>query len=132
MTKHELNQIYYLSKEIKIWEEEINKIKNQSYIKSPKLTGVPHGTEKSDKVGDTAIKIFDLEKAIAQKLQEIQECKKQIMQYILSIDDSQTRMIFKMRCIDLYSWNKIAQKIGGNNTPDGVRMIFNRYIKKHL
>lgn len=131
MTKHELNQIYYLTKEVKIWEEELYKLKNQSYIKSPKLTGVPQSTCKSDKVSNTASKISDLEKLIEKKLQEIQEHKKQIMQYILSIEDSQTRMVFKMRCIDLYNWNKIAQKIGGNNTPDGVRKIYERYIRRH-
>lgn len=48
--------------------------------------------------------------------------------YISNIPDSFTRRIFRMRFIDLYTWNKIAILIGGNQTGDSVRKIVTRYL----
>lgn len=48
--------------------------------------------------------------------------------YISNIPDSFTRRIFRMRFIDLYTWNKIAILLGGNQTGDSVRKIVTRYL----
>lgn len=34
------------------------------------------------------------------------------------------------RFIENLSWNKVADRIGGGNSEDGVRMSFERFMKK--
>ena len=66
----------------------------------------------------------------------LRECRRQyeaISAYIDSIEDSETRRIFRLLYIDgdtKPSWASIAMKIGGNNTPDGVRMKHKRFLEK--
>ena len=54
--------------------------------------------------------------------------EKQTEQFISSINDSLTRRILRFRVIDGLKWKEVAQKIGGNNTEDGVRAIYNRFM----
>ena len=57
----------------------------------------------------------------------------EIERFIDSIDDSLTRRIFEYRYMvgGRKSWVKVAALIGGGNTPDGVRMIHDRYLIKN-
>lgn len=64
-----------------------------------------------------------LEFDIVQKTNEVEE-------FIASIDDSRMRRIISLRYIEGLSWNKIADKIGGGNTEDSIRMAFNRFMEK--
>ena len=50
--------------------------------------------------------------------------------YIAGIPDSQLRRIIRLRVIDKLTWQQVAQQIGGDNTADGVRMMFNRFFEK--
>lgn len=54
----------------------------------------------------------------------------QVEKFIANISDSHTRRIIRFRFVDGYSWNEVADRIGGGNTEDGVRMTFERYIKR--
>lgn len=51
-----------------------------------------------------------------------------VEEYIANIPDSQLRMIIRYRVIDGMSWKKVAMKMGGGNTEDGVRMAYRRYF----
>lgn len=53
-----------------------------------------------------------------------------VLDFIESIEDSHMRMIITYRFIENYSWNKVADAIGGENTEDSVRMAFNRFMEK--
>lgn len=64
-----------------------------------------------------------LEFDLLQKTNEVEE-------FIASIDDSRMRRIINLRFIENLSWNKVADRIGGGNTEDSVRMAFNRFMKK--
>lgn len=53
----------------------------------------------------------------------------EVERFICSIKDSVTRRIINYRVFDGLQWNEIAEKIGGENTEDSVRMVFNRCVK---
>lgn len=56
---------------------------------------------------------------------------KNVEEWIKSIDDGQTRYVFKARYIDGMSWTKIAEKTGYAGKPDYVRLhIRDKYLKK--
>lgn len=58
------------------------------------------------------------------------ELTNSVEEYINSIEDSRIRRIIQFRFIDNMSWKEVAARIGGNNTEDGVRMAFNRFLEK--
>ena len=62
-----------------------------------------------------------LEFDLLQKTNEVEE-------FIASVDDSRMRRIINLRFIENLSWNKVADRIGGGNTEDSVRMAFNRFM----
>ncbi len=100
MTGNDLMQAYYLEKEIESWKMDENLLE---------------GTEEIKKV--------------SKKIKELTKKREEIVNYILDIDDSQTRLIFKLRCFNLLSWNAVADKIGGMNSEYTVKKRFYRYIK---
>lgn len=61
---------------------------------------------------------------------ELLETLNQVEEFIASVDDSRMRRIITLRFIDNLSWNKVADRIGGNNTEDSVRKAFTRFIEK--
>ena len=53
-----------------------------------------------------------------------------IEEFLNGIEDSFIRRIINLRVIEQLSWNKVADKMGGYNTEDSVRMTFERFLKK--
>ena len=129
MTKSDLEQIYYLNRELKMWETELERVRCKSLVGSP-LPGNSHGSGVSDKVADRAERIIELENRIIAKRDEIQRLRDEAVEYIYSIPDSLTRQIIYYRCVSLMNWRRVAYEVGGNNTPDGVRMIYNRFMER--
>lgn len=64
-----------------------------------------------------------LEFDLMQKTNEVEE-------FIASVDDSRIRRIINLRFIENLSWNKVADKIGGGNTEDGIKKTFYRFMEK--
>lgn len=101
MSKNDLMQIYYLDKEIESWNED------RKYIKD--------GTKK---------------KQIEEKLSELKEKRQEIVNFIMGIEDPQIRLIVKLRCFNLLSWNAVADRIGGMNSEYTVKKRFYRFLEK--
>ncbi len=128
MTKAELEQIYYLNRELKLWETELERVRCKSLVGSP-LPGNSHGSGVSDKVADRAERIIELENRIIAKRDEIQRLRDEAVEYIYSIPDSLTRQIIYYRCVSLMSWRKVAYEVGGYNTAESVRQIYSRFMR---
>ena len=60
---------------------------------------------------------------------ELMEMLNQVEEFIASVDDSRMRRIITLRFIDNLSWNKVADRIGGNNTEDSVKKAFYRFME---
>lgn len=130
MTEKQLNQIYYLAKEKKMWEnklKEITEIKAMGYENS----GAGRSSEVSSPVAKLAEQREKIREIISAKLAEISFVEKEILEYINTIDDSLIRQIMIHRHIELKNWAQVAKDIGGAS-PDSLRMIEKRYIKEHL
>ena len=128
MTKAELEQIYYLNRELKMWETELERVRCKSLVGSP-LPGNSHGSGVSDKVADRAERIIELENRIIAKRDEIQRLRDEAVEYIYSIPDSLTRQIIYYRCVSLMSWRRVAYEVGGYNTAESVRQIYSRFMR---
>lgn len=129
MTKQEINQIYYLNREIEMWQRKLDEMK-EGGLQSPRLDGMPRSVKISDSTGQKAAAEADIEIIIEGLLIRIQMQRKEIYDYINGLEDSQLRQIIMYRCISLCSWQEVAVYIGGGNTADSARMIFNRHFEK--
>lgn len=128
MRKHELEEIFFINKEISLWENELNELRNKSLVGSPKITDVPKGSLKY-MLDDYATDIVECEQQIKSLLLRAQKARRRTMKYIKSISDSRIRQIVYLRTIKGLKWMDIAGRIGGC-TPDSVRMEYSRFLKK--
>ncbi|MBN7773172.1 hypothetical protein [Clostridium aminobutyricum] len=112
MTKNELSQLYYLNREIEQLKIRQRELKTIAEGTTTRITGLPFGTGISDKIGNYASDLADLDTLIAISLQKCWQEIKRLNQFINTIDDSQLRQIFSLRYINGLTWQQIAFAIG--------------------
>lgn len=146
VTKSILIQYSDLQKEISYLSQKIDQLKNDRIkIEAKKKHDMVRGSSKCFPYIEHNIRIEGLtgidELTINKKLNE--EIKKlesryenllqvtdEVLDFIESIDDSHMRMIITYRVIENYSWNKVADHMGGGNTEDSVKKAFYRFMEK--
>lgn len=128
MTKHDLDQIYYLTHELSLWEKELERIRNSSLTSSP-LPGMTGRSGVSDKVGCRGERVVDLEKRIRERRDEILRLHCEAVDFIRNIPDSLTRQIVYCHCVKLMNWRRVAYEVGGNNTEDSVKKRYYRFLE---
>jgi len=129
LTKDDLKQIYYLNKEVKMWQKELERLQCRSLAKGQEITGMPFGNGgNTDKVGNMAVDMADIEAIIRGKLAEIQVQRKKIIEYIDGIEDSLLRQIVFLRNVSCMSWNQVAKELG--STENCVKQIYSRHFRK--
>ncbi len=94
------------------------------------MTGLPNGNGISDKIANYATEIADLKSLLDLNLKKCFYELNRLDRFIQSIDDPLLRQIITYRFINGYSWAKISYTIGGNNTPDGLRIKMMRFLDK--
>lgn len=131
MTLKELSQLYNLNKEIEMDKRRLQELEVKALLGAQTFTGMPHVSGVNDKVGEYAAEIADLRSIIEAKHKQCLYERSRLERYISSIDDSILRQIFINRFVNGFSWAKVAQQLGGSNSPDGVRMLCNRYLERN-
>ena len=130
MTKEELKQIYYINKEIIMWQKELDRLQCKSLVKGQEITDMPFGSGTSDKVADLAIEIVDTKAVIKGMLAEIQIQRRKIIDYIEGIDDSLLRQVMFLRNVSCMSWNQVANELGKTETC--VKKLYSRHFGKEI
>lgn len=128
MTKKEISQVYFLNREIEMWQRELEQLRSGG-LQSPKLNGMPRAGKISDPTGDKASEEANIELMIESLLERVKFARKEIYNYISSLDDSLLRQIIMYRCVSLCKWGEVAIYVGGNNTAESVRKIFDRHFE---
>lgn len=126
MTRKELSQIYYINREIEMWERELESVTG---LQSPKLDGLPRGSETGDSTANKAQRAAEIREIINGLLAKLQMKRKEIYDYIATIDDSLMRQIIMYRCLSLCTWEEVAIYVGGGNSADSVRKLFVRFVR---
>ena len=120
-----------MEKEIKRDREEIAEIETKLTHITQVLSDMPKGTPQRDRIDEMIDDLAERDNLLHEKIAKAEKERNIILQYINSIDDSLIRLIIQYRYINLLTWTKVAYFVGGNNTPDGVRMLSDRYILSH-
>ena len=128
MVKANLQRVYLIKKNIKTLEEQLmeidTKIKGGAITYSEKVQTSGLGSTESlmCKAVDLQYKINSI---ISEKLKLIDE----IVGNIYKINDNTLEIILKMRYIDCYNWEKLAEKTG--YTIRQVHRLHNRALEKY-
>ena len=128
MTLQELSKYYKLHERLERNREMLSSLYAAAGPGAQVITGMPHAPGVSDKVGDLAAELWDLQSKIDYLEQRCAEEKKKLEKYIGGIKDDQTRMIFRLRFIHCMTWPQVAETIGGRNTANSVKLICYRYL----
>lgn len=128
MTAEELKDFRKLAYTIRYWEEQLKDEKKKSYLKSPQLTGLPSAGGLKDPTADRALAEEKITSKIERLVQQQKQEAERVMDWIQGIEDPMIQAIMHARYIKGKSWTAVAYSVGGNNTPDSVRMLHNRYL----
>ncbi len=160
MTVKELSKLYWLNREVELnkkqladLEAEIERDKNELLflrrdldgLASPKLDGMPHGSDVSSPVENTVEHIMKLENALNRKHDALVNLKARISarqtlailerekleRYIGTVDDPFMRMVFRFRFVDGLSWEGVAQSLDRVEKWESVKQLCYRYVKTH-
>lgn len=82
-----------------------------------------------DRTQRLAVRRAELESEIdgLQKAVKASECR--IQAFIDTIPDRRTAFVFSLRFVDGYSWEQVAEIIGGKNSTEGVKSLCYRYLR---
>jgi len=131
MTLYELNKHHDLLDRRQKAVEMRDALMSAACPGAQKLTGMPHATGVSDKVGDLAVEIAEVDDEIQRLDAEIHTSEAIITAWLSEIEDMKTRIIFRLRFIRGYQWKEIAGVVGQYQTESSVRGSAYRYLKEH-
>lgn len=132
MTLEELSQHFKLLERLDRDKEILENLRSAAIPGAQVLTGMPHAPGVRDKVGDLAVEIADMEDQIKALEKDIAENGKKVSEWISTIENDQTRIIFRLRFLRCLTWKEVATVVGGKNTEAGVKMICYRYLNGGL
>lgn len=134
MTRKELERVYFLKRELKIWEKRLEELYADISQDTPAADGMPHSvTNKiSSPTESKAIQIADHIDLIKGKQAEIRMAIREVEAFIVGIEDPLIRQIVELRCACCMSWDEVADRIGRNSSAENMRLIYHRFIKSQF
>ena len=160
MTVKELSKLYWLNREIEWSQKELSNLQLElerdkailsslrislDGMVSPKLDGMPHGSDVSSPVENTVEQIMKLEEALRRKHDAMVNLTARIAarktlailerdnleRYINTIDDPYMKDIFRLRFINGLPWQQVAASLGRIDAWKSVKDNCYRYLKMH-
>ena len=134
MTRRDLEKVYYLKRELKMWERRYDELIADISQDTIAPDGMPYSrTNKVTSPTETkAIQIADHVELIRNHKKKIQIAIREVETFISQIQDPFIRQIVELRCIELKSWNDVADRIGQSATPESVRKAYCRFVEKNI
>ena len=130
MTLRELSIYYKLHERLERNRQMLSSLYTAAGLGAQEITGMPHAPGVSDEVSNLVIEIEDLKERISHLESECAQEKRILERYIDTIEDDQTRMVFRLRFVHCMTWPQVAEAIGGRNTANSVKLICYRYLDK--
>lgn len=130
MTKRELDHHLDLVQQLEDERELLASLLAAAGPRAQCLDSMPHAHGAADPVGYLAAEIADMRGTISRREADVACSEAAVAAYIQTIEDSQTRMIFRLRFIHGMAWKEVAAAVGGRNTESGVKNICYRYIAR--
>ena len=131
MTKKELSQLYYLNREIEEQHRRLQELEDIATSCTTQITGMPHISGISDKIGKYAAEIADLKGLLDLNLKKCFYELHRLNRYIESIEDSQMRMIISLRYVNGFDWEQVAASISSCISGESIRKAHERFLTRN-
>lgn len=110
--KEYLSQYYWVKKDIESMQREIEHLEVMAEYSSPRWVGGSNsGNDKSDKVGNIAVKIADKQRELDCLIERSLDLLDEIEACISRVEDSRYRYILTERYINCRKWESIADDL---------------------
>lgn len=123
--KKQLEQIWFLNKELEIWVKK--KCEIDYGLKSPLTDIVNVQTSKQNKAEEQMLQRIKIDEKIDSILDSIQKERIYVYETLEKINDSYLRMIIELRCVSLLPWNMVAKKIGFGNSESTKKTYYRAF-----
>lgn len=130
MTNKELNQLYWLNREIELDKQWLKKMDIEVLKKRQGERGLLPSLADMECAKELEKEIVLCRRMVELKVEKCFIEYRKLLIFIESVEDSYMRMILTLRHVNGLSWRQIAFHIGGGNTEDGVKMAYHRFLKK--
>lgn len=128
MTVEELSELYYINKEIKSYQLELVQLKQMSFYKSNIISDMPRKGEGEQIDLEYVSNVLMLEDIISYGLKKLQYKRKQIEDFINSVEEAELRAIMRLRAINNMKWEDIGKEL--NMDRRTVSRKFYSYFEK--
>lgn len=145
MTKSEALQIKYLLQEVEMYKRQLEQIDraiedtkvfdtvkgSTALFPYARQTFLISGTQNPEEYSKLRNQQEELRKQLELKEKRCKEEYDALRKKIDNVPDSYMRQLLTYRFLEGRSWVEAAMRVGGNNTPDGVRMAVSRFFASH-
>ena len=131
MTRKDLERVYYLKRELKMWEKRLEELYADISQDTVSPDGMPHSVTNSvgSPTESKAIQIADHIDLIRGKQAEIRVAIREVESFIVGIKDPLICQIVELRCADCLTWEEVADKIGKGANAESIRQMYHRFLK---
>lgn len=130
MTREKLESLHQLRKEIKNIDTLIKRERDRATNTVSSVSHYQGGSGISDKTGEGAANIADLEERKKKLQRKYQANYAEILVFTQSITDPILRAIIICRCVKDYKWLRVAVEVGGGNSENTVRQRYFQFAKQ--
>ena len=127
MTLEELNLHFYAVEQLNNAKDRLHSM--NTFLRAQSLDGMPQGSGDHRKVEQLSILIDQQKQEVARMERIVESSASSVEQFIRSISDNRTAQIFSLRFLAGYSWQQVAEIIGGHNTENSVKSPCYRYLQ---
>lgn len=126
MTFEDLISVHNINIEIKKVQEEIQQLREQNFFKPNIISDMPRGGTGKDMLVEYVEESKRLDDILNYSLRTLQKKRAEIEEFICGIEDNETRLIVRLRCINNMDWIDIGEELGMERTT--VSKKFYKYL----
>jgi hypothetical protein len=112
MTIENLSQINYIKREIKNLQLELEELNVRNLYKSNIISDMPRSSEIKDANVEYLSRKIMVEDLLNYNLRKLQDERRKIEEFLNAIEDAETRLILRLRCINNMNWQEIGDELG--------------------
>lgn len=127
MTLQRLNEHLNMLLQLQTAKETLSSMKAQ-ILGAVNYDGMPHGHEVSRNTENLAGLLSDQLADVNRLEAMVDKSEKEVREFIESIEDNRTKVIFKLRFLCGFKWEAVAVMIGGGNTEKAVKSTCYRFL----
>ena len=128
MTLQRLNEHLNMLLQLQEAKEALGSMKAQ-ILGAVNYDGMPHGYEVSRTTENLAILLKKQIDDVNRMEHMVEGSEREIREFVDSIEDNRTRLIFNLRFLCGLKWEAVAVMIGGGNSVDAVKSVCYRFLE---